>query len=85
LNFPDKNPNNHNILFLHEERLGCANNLFIEKKIEASQFYEKHLKDFIDICANALHNYLQLNKIDRYLQLVKYYQEVGNLEKVNEF
>jgi hypothetical protein len=24
LNFPDKNPNNHNILYLHEEKLGCA-------------------------------------------------------------
>lgn len=30
LNFPDKNPNNHNILYLHEEKLGCANNLFQE-------------------------------------------------------
>ena len=23
-NFPDKNPNNHNILYVHEEKLGCA-------------------------------------------------------------
>jgi hypothetical protein len=58
LNFPDKNPFNHNILVLYEEQLGTAEIFAKSKIIEEELFYEKYYQSYVNLIDRALQSYL---------------------------